>query len=72
VRLGAGRDLPTGSFVPGIIGIVSRRIVVAWITKPAWSDALFQFFDLDQRYIVMFVIHMFTVVAMFIGESANG
>ena len=58
MRLGAGRDLPTGSFVPRIIRIVSWRIVIAWVTQSAGSDALLQFFDLDQDFSVMSFIHM--------------
>src|SRR5437667_446562 len=45
--LGASRNLPAGSFVPRIIRVVVRGIVIARIACRTRSDSLLQFFNFE-------------------------
>ena len=47
------------------VALVARLPFVAPLAVYAWSDPFFQFFDLDQDFVLdLFVIHMFVNVTL--------
>jgi hypothetical protein len=51
-----------GAFVPGVVGVVQRWIVVTRIAGRARGDALFQFLNLELNLILPLVFHGFPVL----------